>query len=81
MACGVPVVSFDCPWGPRSIIANGEDGILVENGNIKKLADAIIKLINDADNRALMAKKARQNVMRFSMDQIALKWKQLFDSL
>lgn len=81
MACGVPVVSFDCPWGPRSIITNGEDGILVENGNVKKLADEIIKLINEADVRVMMAKKARQNVMRFNMEQVALRWKQLFDSL
>ena len=81
MACGVPVVSFDCPWGPRSIITNGEDGILVENGDVRKLADAIKKLIDDANTRVMMAQKARRNVMRFNMEQVALKWKQLFDSL
>ena len=54
---------------------------MVENGNVKKLADEIIKLINEADVRVMMAKKARQNVMRFNMEQVALRWKQLFDSL
>lgn len=81
MACGLPVVSFDCPWGPRSIISDGEDGILVENGNIKHFVDAMVRLMKDADALQLMGKRATINVQRFSMETIANQWKNLFDSL
>lgn len=81
MACGLPVVSFDCPWGPRSIISDGEDGILVENGNIKHFVAAMVKLMKDTDSLELMGKRAAVNVQRFSMETIANQWKNLFDNL
>ncbi len=81
MACGLAVVSFDCPWGPGSIIADGEDGILVENGRVDLLADALISLIADADKRKALAQNAILNVQRFQMDAIAKRWKNLFESL
>lgn len=81
MACGLPVVSFDCPWGPRSIIADGEDGILVENGNLKKFVAAIVKLMKETETRGLMGQHAAANVQRFSMEAVANQWKGLFDSL
>ena len=81
MACGLPVVSFDCPWGPRSIISNQEDGLLVESGNIDKLADAIMKMIHDGDLRSSMVQAALRNVERFRLDRIAIQWKQVFTSL
>lgn len=81
MACGVPVVSFDCPCGPKDIVADGEDGVLVENGNIDAFADALIDLIQDADKRQEMARRARVNVQRFKIEEIAKKWKSVFDEL
>ena len=79
MACGLPVVSFDCPWGPRSIIANGDDGLLVENGNVEALADSLTRLIDDADLRQRVAARGVKNVQRFSVDYIAECWKELFE--
>ena len=81
MACGVPVVSFDCPWGPRAIISDGEDGILVENGNVNQLAEAMLKLITDDNLRIAMGSKAKVNVQRFSIEVIANKWKKLFEGI
>ena len=81
MACGLPVVSFDCPWGPRAIISDGEDGMLVENGNVDKLAETIVLMIQNPERRKAMADKAIENVQRFSIDQIAGQWKSLFESL
>ena len=81
MACGLAVVSFDCPWGPQSIIKNGEDGFLVENGNIEKMADALVRLIEDDNKRNTFAKNAIQNVKRFQMDRIAEQWRELFENV
>jgi glycosyltransferase involved in cell wall biosynthesis len=81
MACGVPVVSFDCPWGPRTIINDRKDGILVENGNVNQLAEAMLKLITDDHLRITMGAKAKVNVQRFSIEVIANKWKKLFEEI
>lgn len=81
MACGLPVVSFDCPWGPRSIISNGEDGILVKNGNVKKLAESMMNMIKNSETRVLMGKNAMNNVQRFGVDAVANKWRELFENL
>ena len=81
MACGLPVVSFDCPWGPRAIISDGEDGLLVENGNVDKLAEALIMMIQHPEQRKSMADRAIGNVQRFKIDQIAEQWKSLFETL
>ena len=81
MACGLPVVSFDCPCGPKDIIQDHVDGLLVENGNIDKLAETIIWMIQHPEQRKAMAAKAIDNVQRFKIDQIAEQWKSIFDSL
>jgi glycosyltransferase involved in cell wall biosynthesis len=81
MACGLAVASFDCPWGPRSIIKDGEDGLLVKNGDVAKLADALVTLIQDSAKREAIAKNAIQSVKRFQMDKIAEQWRLLFESV
>lgn len=46
---GTPVVSFDCPSGPREILDYGKYGKLVEPGNIEGLASAIIDVLAKPD--------------------------------
>lgn len=81
MSCGLPVVAFTCPCGPKDIIKDKEDGILVENGNIKRLADEICYLIENEDIRKEMGHKARINVTRFKIENIAKEWDTLFKEL
>ena len=81
MACGVPPVSFACPCGPKEIIKDGEDGLLVENGNIEQLAEKICYLIENEDVRKEMGRKARINVERFKIENIAKQWDNLFQEL
>lgn len=78
MACGVPVVSFNCPWGPQSIITDGVDGLLVENGNVAKMAETLTSLIADAERRKLLASNGLKSVHRYDMDAIGEHWNQLF---
>lgn len=81
MACGVPPVSFACPCGPREIIKDGEDGFLVENGNIEMLAEKICYLIENEDVRKRLGKNARQSAERFRIEEIAKQWETLFKEL
>lgn len=81
MACGVPPVSFECPCGPKDIIKNGEDGLLVENGNIEQLAEKICYLIENEETRKEMGRKARVNVERFKLENIGKQWEKIFDDL
>src|SRR5690606_1925749 len=81
MACGLPVVSFDCPCGPREIVRDGEVGFLVENGNIEQLADKICYLIEHEDIRKMMGNKAQDHAQNFDIANISKQWKELFNAL
>ncbi|MGV8090341.1 MAG: glycosyltransferase family 4 protein [Mangrovibacterium sp.] len=81
MACGLPVISFDCPDGPADIIKDGENGFLVENGNIEKLAERINFLIEHKGIRKRMGQKAREDVKRYLPNIVMQKWIDLFKSL
>lgn len=80
MACGLPVISFDCPCGPKDIVRHQEDGLLVPSGDVVKLSDAIHQLLSDDALRHEMAKKAIVNVRRFELSEIAERWKNLYDT-
>ena len=80
MVCGLPVVSFACPCGPKDIVRDGEDGFLVENGNIDELVQQLMKLMVDHRLRTAFARHAQQNAQRFNIEQTALRWKSVFES-
>lgn len=81
LSCGLPIVSYDCPHGPNTIITNLEDGILVEHNNFDALSVELSNLIENSSKRKIMGDKARNNVKRFSENLIMEKWIQLFKEL
>ena len=81
MACGLPVVSFNCPSGPAAIIRDGYDGILVPPGDVVELAVSLERLMKDADLRESLANKAVEITDRFSVDKVARRWEELFFEL
>lgn len=79
MSCSVPVVSYNCPQGPKEIICDGEDGFLVEPENYKLFADKLIHLMKDDVMRQKMGKSAYMNSKRFYMKNILPQWIDLIE--
>lgn len=81
MSCGIPVVSFSCPCGPRDIISINKDGLLVESGNEKELAEKISWLIEHDEDRIEMGKNAINKSKKYDIDIIGKQWESLFENL
>ena len=81
MKHGVPCVAFDCPFGPRSIINDGYDGFLVENGETKLFAERLCRLIEDEDLRKLFSKASIEKSQTYKVDVIMNRWKTFFEQL
>lgn len=81
MSCGLPCVSFDCPYGPREIIKNGEDGLLAKYKDIEDLAQKINQLMSDSNYRRNMGEHAIRNIARYEPQTIMNRWINLFESL
>lgn len=81
MNCGLPCVSFTCPCGPRDIVTDEEDGLLVENGNVEALAAKICYLIENPDKRRAMGVKAKAASYQYKVENIMPRWTSLFSKL
>jgi glycosyltransferase involved in cell wall biosynthesis len=81
MSCGIPPVAFACPCGPKDIISDGVDGILVTPENVDELSDKICFLIENEDIRREMGRRARIRAEQFRIEVIAKEWNTLFENL
>lgn len=73
MACGCAVVATDC-GGPGDMIIDGENGFLVEIGNVDQIVDRVKLLLNDVDLRMKFVEKSKETVKSFT-------WKRSVDKL
>ena len=81
MACGLPVVSFDCPYGPSDIISHGIDGFLINNGNVVDLAENIHSLMIDDSLRKQLGSKGRETAKQYLPEVVVMQWHNLFQRL
>ena len=77
MAVGLPVISFDCPTGPRDIVREGIDGHVVRNGDKHALAEAMKDLMADADRRRAFGAAAVEGARRYELGSIVSRWEEL----
>ena len=77
MALGIPCISTDCsPGGARELITNGEDGLIVPKGDSVKLAQAMIKFIENPDYAESLGENAARRIQRYKPSVIYKKWEQ-----
>jgi glycosyltransferase involved in cell wall biosynthesis len=81
MSCGIPVVAFNCPYGPTDIINDGKDGFLVKDRSIEVYANRVCQLMENDDLRQQMGKSAILSAQRYKAETIMPQWKCLFIDL
>jgi glycosyltransferase involved in cell wall biosynthesis len=81
MSVGLPVVSYDCPTGPRDIIREGVDGHVVPDGDGEALAAAMTELMDDAERRKAFGAAAVEGAARYDLAVIGGRWEQLLAEL
>ena len=81
MACGLSVVTFDYKCGPRDIIDHEINGLLVRDGDIEGLAQALMRLMDDDELRQKMGENARLVVDRYSEEKVMSKWLELYSKI
>jgi amylovoran biosynthesis glycosyltransferase AmsD len=79
-ACGLPVLSVDCPSGPADIL-HEDDGILVPMNSPELFRQELEKLINNPDLRRKLGVNARKDANNYNSDSIFQQWSTLFTRL
>lgn len=81
MSCGLPVVSYSCPCGPKDIITDRKDGFLVPANDEPMMASRICRLIEHEKEREMMGAAALEKSKHYSSDIITNQWMGLFNHL
>ena len=77
MACGVPVVSTDCPSGPAEIVTHERDGLLVPVRNPAALAGALKRLLDDPGLRERLGRAGQQRAAHFTVENLLPEYEEL----
>lgn len=81
MSYGMPVVAFDCPYGPAEIITDGVDGYIIKNRNLMEFANRVCQFIEDVNMRVRMGNAGIQSSQRYRAAIIMPQWINLFEKI
>ena len=71
MVCGTPVVSMDCPTGPKDILGNGQFGSLVPLGDKITFVNQVYELLNNNEKREIYIRSLPEAIERFNIDRVS----------
>lgn len=78
-SCGLPLIAFNVPVGPKAIIRNGVNGYLINNRNIEEMANKLIELLNNRTELKNLGKNSKEIVNNYIPEQIMNKWDEIFE--
>lgn len=81
MSCGLPVVSFACPCGPKDVITNRVNGLLAPREDVQQLANSMLEVMNSPELARRMSVEAKKRSNDFRINVLAERWKKLFENL
>lgn len=81
MSCGLPVVAYDCPYGPGEIITDGVDGILIRDCKMSSIINSLICMIEKKGLRKMISHAAKKSSQRYCKDTIMPLWINLFNKV
>ena len=81
MSCGLPVVAYNCKYGPADIISDGVDGFLIKQDDINGFVEKLSMLISSHDMRKRMGSIGIHSARRFEASKIMPLWQYLFQQL
>lgn len=80
-AYGLPIIAFDCKTGPRDLVVDGENGYLVEDGNIRKLADAMLLFTRNKKEAFRLSENTKRFATKFNLDSVTNQWETLIEEV
>ncbi|WP_441625014.1 glycosyltransferase family 4 protein [Cupriavidus sp. 2MCAB6] len=81
MAFGLPIVSTDCETGPRELLVDGQDALVVPEGEAEALARALVRVIRHSDVATELGEAARQKARGYSQERLAENWRALIGGM
>lgn len=79
MSCGLPVIAFNCPYGPAAIVTNEREGYLIESRDINEFANCLCQLMENQSECRWISNNAIFSANRYKTELIMPKWERLFN--
>lgn len=79
MECGLPCLSFNIEVGPKEIIKDGYNGILVEKRDASEMANQILELLSNKEEWNKISNNSLEEVKKYYSENVARKWIEILE--